>query len=86
MFKSIFRFSIGTGAFWLETNPFFTNKRAFNLGFKFFNSLNLPFKLKNKSLFPSILVSFAQSKYCGGKTEIMSLIVVFSEAALMSIL
>ena len=82
-FRSIFRLFIGTGALLLETKPLFTFKLAVRSGFKFFGSLNLPFKLKNKSLFPSIFVSLTQLKYCGGKTDNISLIVVFSEAALI---
>lgn len=52
--------------------------------FKFSTRLETEKELENRSLLPSILVSFAQSRYCGGSTEIISRIVVFSEAALIS--
>src|SRR6218665_3115400 len=82
-FKSRFKLFIGTGALLLDTKPLLTFKLAFKSGFWFFGSLNLPFKLKNKSLFPSIFVSFTQLKYWGGKMDNISLIVVFSDAALI---
>ena len=82
-FKSRFRLFIGTGALLLETEPLSIFRLAFKSGFWFLGSLNLPFKLKNKSLFPSIFVSFTQPKYCGGKMDNISFIVVFSDAALI---